>query len=295
MIWFDCADPFTGSFSASQANLEITGTEPAQLLLARLLTGTCKFKYSHETNYIYSRINFTQLPYNSRSRSFNRIFTAFLPSGYSLDDYSSYIGQNRIRNKEFYEEICQEIANCLYWYEKKRFANSFIFLYRFLETISFAFPQIYALREREFNKTYDHLKGFFNNDKTATELKFFKMFCTKILTSSYSTSTIKVDTTFASSHAEQDKIWDELHRLANSSNTFRGGNKPTHLEIDLVNFGSFIIEVRNRYFHFLRGTWQENVSSKNIANLENMFQSIISPSLNWIGILYMELTSAIIT
>ena len=50
----------------------------------------------------------------------------------------------------------------------------------------------------------------------------------------------------------------------------------------------FLIEIRNRYFHFLQGTWQNNIASNQIVYPDLFFKPLIDNGINWIAIIFLE-------
>lgn len=63
------------------------------------------------------------------------------------------------------------------------------------------------------------------------------------------------------------------------------------IKYSFLGFYSFLIEIRNRYFHFLQGSWQENISSIEVLYPEHFFKPIIDPGINWVAIIIFEIIS----
>lgn len=295
MEWFDITDIYPSDNFIGIENLELNQTSSSMLILARLLTGTCKIRHKKDVKAIAINTNYTQFGLKCNRKKINKTMSCYLPEGYSVEDFSKYIDNNKWKNKVFFDDIALELTNCLYYYKKGNNTLAFVYLYRYLETVSFAFPQIYASREADFRRTYVSLQDFFKADKDMGELKFFKNFCRKLLNDNYGNTKLEVKTVFADLPVEQALIWGEVKRIAETSKTYRDESDPYSIEIDFVEYGSFIIELRNRFFHFLRGTWQDNISSSKIANCDNLFKAIIPPSLTWIGIMYKELNNSLLS
>ena len=47
--------------------------------------------------------------------------------------------------------------------------------------------------------------------------------------------------------------------------------------------------IRNRYFHFLQGSWQKNIESSEIVFPDLFFKPLIDIGLNWIAISLFEI------
>lgn len=274
-------------FGEDTNDLRILQESPSILKLIRLFFGFASIKEVESGVVFKQRYNFGIFPYKRTIHSCRElkknVLQAF-PDGFDISDLVKYIDRNKRINTDFYNDILLEIKNSIVFYNRKNYTLSFVYLYRVLETISFAFPQIYALQTKDFRKNYESLKKYFNGDTNAGELKFFNTFC-QIELQEFSENTITIKIDAAEDLHEQLMIFNKLKEIAEKTKTFKNENAPYEIEIDFVNYGAFFAELRNRFFHFLRGHWADNIKTSEIQNPENMFKPLVYPTLNWLCLL----------
>ncbi|MBF8179813.1 hypothetical protein IXC47_19245 [Herminiimonas contaminans] len=63
------------------------------------------------------------------------------------------------------------------------------------------------------------------------------------------------------------------------------------LKLSFVDFLDFMIALRNRYFHFLQGTWQENLKTRQIVFPDLFFKPLVAPGINWVAQAMFEVVS----
>lgn len=156
------------------------------LKVLRLISGTvnCYDNYTG-TNYRF-RINYTNLPYELNNKLSSDVLLKNFPSEVKIKDLNNFFKKSN-NNKKFYESIEIEILKCFIAEKKERHLESFFYLYRVIEGISYSVPLLYLRKNREYNKTYSDLQSFFGKDKDG-ELAFLSDLFQKLLKTKISTN-----------------------------------------------------------------------------------------------------------
>lgn len=188
------------------------------------------------------------------------------------DDYKAIFLKERINNK-FYESVLIEVLNFLSERNNKHYTSSFIYLYRAYEEISYAYPLIYSYKNGDYKQTFNNLKNFLSDDKNSGELKFCKTFIKQIFKSELDQE-IEID--FSNLQGEEkEKIISELKKKIIISNFEFTENEEDRFVIKCEFLFDLVIEIRNKFFHKLRGTKKYiEVKELNIENILSLFMDI---------------------
>ncbi len=212
-----------------------------------------------------------------RCKSNLTILPKYLSDTFSLKDLSEVLNDRSAihRNKVFFETLNNEFCNFYYHTSKENHTVAFLHLYRVLEYISYSFPVIYASRTKDFSSSFEILRTLFNGDKEQGELKVFKYFIEKVMSIEKDYKRLSFDINITSDHGEYNKrvyqklldicdknIFDELRNIENA-----------RISIKFSHFSSFIITIRNRFFH-LKNSQSQNISSVDIVDSDHFFQLI---------------------
>ncbi len=60
------------------------------------------------------------------------------------------------------------------------------------------------------------------------------------------------------------------------------------IKMSFIQFYDFMIELRNRYFHFLQGSWQKNIKTSQVVYPDLFFRPIIDHAINWVAVVLLE-------
>jgi hypothetical protein len=178
----------------------------------------------------------------------------------------------------------------MYHESKGSHTSSFVFLYRALEHVSYAFPLIYASKTNDFLKTYKFLKELMTGDRNAGELGFFKIFLQTVykddaLAESSIDFTISVET-----ERQRVEIYELLEKLCSAEMIDPATEKPRILSIKYLEVGSFFITVRNRFFHFMSGG-AANIETTEIEDVDMMFSVLNKVFLHWLATILLAIVS----
>ncbi len=61
------------------------------------------------------------------------------------------------------------------------------------------------------------------------------------------------------------------------------------IKISFIGFYEFIIELRNRFFHFTKGAWMNNLSSTELLFPDYFFKPIVNHGINWVSLILFEI------
>ena len=119
------------------------------------------------------------------------------------------------------------------------------------------------------------------------ELLFFKNFIkTEWAQESFFNLTLDIDVGGIEVE-EMRSVYFNLYKEKAGSGV-RGETEDEELKISFLGFMDFMIELRNRYFHFLQGGWHNNISTSQIIFPDLFFKPIIDLGVNWVSIVLFE-------
>lgn len=265
----------------------LTFTLPSkEAILFRLLLGTLNISHNFDTFKIKQRTNYSILGRKKVSRLTHLSVFDCKVTLTDFDAVNAYFNKNRI-NTSFFSELLAEFSYYFYQSSKNAHMAAFIHLYRALEHLSYAFPLLYAKKSNDYKGTFSAMQSFFSNDSNASELKLFKEFQkTLIATSVLQNGQVHFD---CNTH-DPDLTSKTIQVLMSISVGLDVTNNGTQVSIYYKDFFSFILNLRNRFFHLLLGSERKNISSKEIYP-DLLFKIVNEDIANWIAYLYFELCS----
>lgn len=201
------------------------------------------------------------------------------------------IPRNRLRNKKFFESLLIELSHFCLHHNFDHHTAAFVYIYRILEKISYPFPLLYASQTDDYKNSYGLLKEYFGENKGSKkgELGFFKSFIQKTYEGQGIGET-SVDFNFAviADFDVRKKIFQKLKQLCPDSMIHQATVENELLAVKFTEMSSFIITVRNRFFHqFNRG--DANFEDDEIYDSEEFFLILNVKCAGWIGMVYFEI------
>lgn len=257
------------------------------LRIFRMLTGTinCNDAYLNKT-YRF-RKNHTNSPSSINTNLNQSIVEDNFPDEVKLRDLNIFFRRARF-NKDFYESIEPELIKCLISNEKGDYFQSFFYLYRVLEGISYTIPLIYVSKNKNYDKTFSQLQSFFGKDKDG-ELKFFRKFiCATFKDEDFFNASYTLDFNSIKIEELRSEYYNiYVDRIPDSC--ILDSTENEYIEVSFIGLYDFIIAMRNRYFHLKKGSWQENISSTKVLYPDFFFKPVMKKSINWIGLILFEI------
>lgn len=157
-------------------SLKIRGERDSDtLLILRILSGNAKVIHNYTNSEIKSRVNYFSSDFEKFGNWKNEL-PILISEDIKSDDLSKYIESTKYLNRKFYSSILSELSQFLYHENKGSHTTAFLFIYRILEKISYAFPLIYTSKAQDFHRSFESLKKMMKGDDSKGELGFFKTF-----------------------------------------------------------------------------------------------------------------------
>lgn len=257
------------------------------LKIFRLISGTlnCEDQYKSKTYKL--RTNFLNFPFDKNSRLSSKTILSNFPEEVEIKDLDEYFRKAR-NNIKFYDSIEIELLKCLIAHHEERYLESFFYLYRIIEGISYSIPLMYVSKSKDYNKTYGDLQSFFGKDKDG-ELAFFKRFIAETFKDkNFYKSSILINMR----DIDIEEIIPIYYKIYIDKMNNRQIVEPIEdesIKIKFIGFYEFIIELRNRFFHNAKGSWQSNLESTNLLFPDLFFKPLIGHGINWISLILFEI------
>ena len=263
------------------SSLQIEGSPSSESTLFRLLLGTLNFKYSDYENVFVQNVSYTKIRDIFEDNLNPDPIRAWLESEFGVLDLEFYFKKNR-KNKVLFDELLSEFSLYFVCKQKGNFTSAFLHLYRALEYMSYSFPITYASRVTGFYSSYDTFKNFFVS-KDQGQLKFFREFIMAFFDKGILVSRTAIDTFVGDELYDKYKI-KIIRKLCQEFDYHDDGSV---VKIEYKNLLDFMVNLRNRYFHFQydRG---ENISNINF-NGELFFEALNDKFANWLSLIYLEI------
>jgi hypothetical protein len=271
-------------------HLRLTGDRDSELLLIlRLLSGNVKLVHNYSGSVIKSRVNYFSGDL-VQVDNWKREFPVLFSEDTTAEDLSLFIQNTKYVNHSFYSAILAEISQFILHASRGSHTSAFIYVYRILEKVSYAFPLIYASKTQDFLKSFGLLKNLMVGDAEKKELGFFKSFI-NMLYKDDSISDTSIDIKI-NSHEPlvREQMYKSLKEVIDNSIIHEDSIEYDMLAIKYTDMGSFIINVRNRFFHNLNGG-AKNIESEKIVDSDELFGFINPMAMHWIAMVLLEITS----
>ena len=271
-------------------NLIISGNrDPEILLILRLLSGNIKLTHNYSNKSIKSKINYFSSNF-STFQNWKKDFPKLLSEDITADDVSIFIYNTKYNNKSFYSGILSEVSHFMLHEKNKSHTSAFIYIYRVLEKISDAFPLIYSSKTQDFIKCFKDLKDLMSGSSDKSELKFFKAFILKLYKDDSISDTsvdIKID---ARNSDVKEQIFKTMKEVSGEQMLHEDTVEYDTLAIKYCEMGSFIISIRNRFFHNSNDR-SNNIESHRIVDSDEFFSFINPMAMYWISMVFLGVTS----
>jgi hypothetical protein len=271
--------------NATHQNLRIESNNSI-LNVFRLISGTINCIDEYKSKQYRFRKNFLNLPYAKNERINQSILLGNFPEEVKLKDLNNYFLRSRF-NASFYTDIEAELVKCLIAEQKGDHLESFFYLYRILEGISYSLPLIYVSKNRVYDKTYKQLQSFFGKTIDG-ELAFFKRFLKDSFgEDNFFSTSFNIDI----NEIEIEEIREEYYNIYLKHikpNSLIDTTENEEIKVSFIGFYEFLIELRNRFFHLKKGAWHDNLSSTELIFPDYFFKPIVHHGINWISLILFE-------
>ena len=285
---FTFAEPIAKNFRHNLPDsLRIDRSLFPEATLIRLLTGTLDFTHLFDGFSVSQRANLTNsLGSSNATVSSKTVKACIAPMSHtSLDAYLTRAGGI---NRAFYNNVLTEY--CFFFYHKMRgnHTSAFVHLYRTLEFISYSFPLIHASTNRNYYRTYDEIRSYFSGT-AQSELKFLRTFTNKLFENDPILQTTMDFSIVAQDLALQGKIYNTFKRIFGSDVDVQFDDALKKFTMPHKKLIDATVTLRNRFFHFATGGYQDNVSSYEVDHPDSFFENFNLQAATWVSIIYFEM------
>lgn len=273
-------------------DFQITDSSPSNYNILRIITGGTSVTNNDTFVTTDFTTNYLSLYYSfDDEKSVENNLAEILNESIELDDLKDFFFDRRfaLKNKQFFNRLENEFCNFLTYQAKGNHTTAFIFLYRILEVISFSFPLIYASKTYDFKHTYGKLKEIFssNSNKSKGELGFFKT-AIKVMFEGSNLLETSIDMELNDEFEKNEKIYKALRGICDDQIFHTDTIENSKISICFGEVSSFIITLRNRFFHlFNRG--DKNLESIEIIDPDYLFSKLNKPLFTWVCVIYVEI------
>lgn len=280
------------SFTDETSNLNLTRNQYPKLALLRGIMGSIRIKHTISQIEFDQTVDYLDLQGRNAGKNPLEKLKDYISEEITLADLGGIFGDRvfMLQNQKFFERLTQEFNNYYFYQNRKSFTTAFAFIYRILETISYAFPLIYASKTNDFRGTYSLLKDYMSGNKDKGELGFFKSFI-KVLfgddPAAISSITIKI---YGDTEEIQQKFFNSITKACPDQEIYdpTDTDEPRRISIKFTEYSSFIINIRNRFFH-LFNSGQPNLQSDDILDADAFFYQVNEKSIYWISLVLLEI------
>ncbi|MDB5119300.1 MAG: hypothetical protein JWN56_518 [Sphingobacteriales bacterium] len=277
------------SFDESTKHLRLQEGSSSKVVLLRSIIGSVKIKHTTSVTEFCQDLDYLDPDDKNIGIDALERLRRYLTPDLTIDEFSKYFSNKKFlnQNKKFFSRLNSEFSNYFYYSNKKSHTTAFIYIYRILETISYAFPLIYATKTDDFSSTYNFLKECLSGKG---ELGFFRKFISCIFENEpIAESSVRIDI-LASTSEIQKAIFDAIisacpEEIFDKDDTV----SPAKLSVNFLDYSSFIINLRNRFVHLLN-SGSPNLQTDEFLDSDLLFDQINRQSVNWLSIILVEVT-----
>lgn len=255
---------------------------PLQILISRILMGNILINI-REDSFQNKKDYFTKFPISGEEDFSKEKVKNFKKLVEKYRDAEVLAKLNHISsvNQPIFVDIFSEITSYMYYTNKKSYTTAFLHIYRCFEYISYIFPLIYLKSFNNYHNSYKELKKWLGKDDNSGELKFFEKFINDKLYQKEGVIDLEVKFEFP----------PEVYRAVNQDvkKIFSGNDKivfeDSSITVPVKQMHYFLIELRNKHFHYLSGKNEIRVSSNRLL-FDEFFQYINEIMINWLAYLF---------
>jgi hypothetical protein len=279
-------------FTAETSNLNLARNLYPKLALIRGIMGSIRIKHTISQIEFDQTVDYLDLQGRNAGKNPLEKFKDYISEEITVADLDGIFGDRifLLQNQKFFERLTQEFNNYYFYQNRRSFTTAFAFIYRILETISYAFPLIYATKTNDFRGTYTLLKDYMSGNKDKGELGFFKSFIKVLFETDPAVNSSITINIYGDTEEIQQKFFSSIIKACPDQNIYDAADtdEPRKLSVKFTEYSSFIINLRNRFFH-LFNSGQPNLQSDDILDADAFFYQFNEKSIYWISLILLEI------
>jgi hypothetical protein len=288
--YLESIDP--GSFNENTLPFSLANNPTAKITLLRGITGSLRLKHTISQIEFDQNIDYLDPNFENQGQDIFERLRLYISEDISSEELGSLFKERRFlfQNQQFFERLSNEFNNFYYYNHKGSHTTAFAYIYRILETISYAFPLIYSSKTSDFKGTYNFLKDCFSGNKDKGELGFFKSFI-KVVFGNDPAEELSITIPILGNNEEiQKSFFDAFKKACPDEEIYdlTDEDEPRTISVKFTHFSSFIICLRNRFFHLLN-SGQPNLQSDDILDADLFFQMVNKGSIYWLSVVLIEI------
>lgn len=291
---FELSEP-EGSTFTDQSKFFIENKTTEFAALFRVLAGSCLITNLNSDIAVDAKNNYFFGDFQEnvgRDLSFLDDFE----EGLKNSDYETHVPRQAFANKKFYNSLLSEIAGAVFNEGVEKHTSAFVHLYRAYEHLSYAFPMIYSAKAQNYIGTFENLRKWMTNsdsDGNIGELRFHKAFIGSLF-KGYDEISSTIDIPILCKNEYKEKIFDALTIKVlgwkKPENYTPTTIRPDKISIQFLEFHSFIVTLRNRYFHYSNAR-SDNIVLEEIVESDLLFSFVNKAGLNYISTIFQQIVS----
>ncbi|CAH0254907.1 hypothetical protein [Stenotrophomonas lactitubi] len=197
---------------------------------------------------------------------------------------SEFIAETIVDNRRLFSDILSELSNYYCASAAGSHAAAFVYLYRTLERISFSVPLLYCATSSDFYGTFEDLKKLFDEGAKG-DLSLLR----KLISQGRFIDRTVVDTTVTldlSTSPYGEKFYHAI--VSRFDDTDSSDSVLRQISMKFGSVQGFTETVRNRFFHFRTGDGRNNMSTRDLVDVDQFFQYVNPVVENFIGKLVVQ-------
>lgn len=249
--------------------------------LIHLLLGATDVLHTPSGDLVNQPLNLAVLGTSPAVRTKRGLVKALKAQTLGATDLNAYLARN-LAQVIFFEELFDEYARYFFHTNKGQHVQAFLHIYRILERVSYSFPIAYAAKSHDFKGTFGLLRDYLTSAKDG-ELKFFNGFVNQAISNTSLNTSIQLD---VSSNATSNRTAHFQTLLSSIQQShIQNQSAGMWIEIHYKHLLSVLINLRNRYFHFMSGN-KDNITGRNLPDPDEFFESINPAFVNWLSYIF---------
>lgn len=277
-------------------NLQLSTKSPYCLVLFRVLLGGVKIDLGNGKSALQQKNYFILDAPTRQGISINTDISRAFPGLGVQDRHGNFLAYTVIKsldtffhatgtNKGFFEVLLNETSRSIVESRNGNHLSGFVYIYRALEHMSYALPFFHARHATNYVKAFTDLRNLIASGDG--ELKFCDKFIGYIFQGEAIFSNHKYKISFPPTHEQKlEKYLNGFHSKHCSKNPGTG-----LIEVNFLHAFSFLVDIRNKFFHHLSGS-NQSASSKEIIDADIFFKPINEIALSIISLVLGKMISA---
>ncbi|WP_284603307.1 hypothetical protein [Dickeya dadantii] len=270
-------------FNPNRYGMRIDDNSSVEYVFFRVLIGGVACKYNspyidEKRKTFFFDKNLYKNPISSVKAKtlLSELYSIMYPLDFNKKYFMDYFKQQR-SNSGFYMNLLLEFSNAIHSMNQNHHTKAFIHIYRAYEHLAYSFPLVFVATATSYERSYQTLKQYFK-DGGDSELKFGKQFMMDNVDSLMLDSIVKID--------NNDGYFGKVVSKLSSNNAF--DITPSYVSFPLKATWDMVIEIRNRYFHYLAGMGN-SFGSEFFFDSDEFFRLINKPALNLLASMYFSI------